>query len=124
MNKTYILNDPEMAKILAVTDDISEANLVQIVSKELDNVTDVFCHFSDDDYTGITQVDVFQHGGLTFEFKVEEIPYYQQKITFTKDLTREEAIKKAAEYHLEGEVTFCIDQLGLEPNVALREWDL
>lgn len=117
----YILNDLEMAKILAVTDDISEANLVQIVSKELDNVTDVICHFSDD-YTGITQVDVFQHGGLTFEFKVEEIPFYQQ--TFTKDMTREEAIKKAAEYHLEGEVAFCIDQLGWEPNVALREWDL
>lgn len=38
--------------------------------------------------------------------------------------TREEAIAKAAQYNLQEEVELAIDELGMDPMVALKEWDL
>lgn len=39
-------------------------------------------------------------------------------------MTREEAIALASKYCLEGEVIYCMDELGMSPDEALEEWDL
>ena len=39
-------------------------------------------------------------------------------------MTREEAIAIAEKYCLQGEVKYCIDELGQFPEEALSEWDL
>ena len=39
-------------------------------------------------------------------------------------MTREEAIAKAAAYQLQGEVIYCMDELGMSPEEALDEWDI
>lgn len=39
-------------------------------------------------------------------------------------MTREEAIAKAATYQLQGEVIYCMDELGYTPEEALDEWDI
>lgn len=37
---------------------------------------------------------------------------------------REYAIKEATEYGLQNEVIYCMDVLGMSPDVALMEWDI
>ena len=37
-------------------------------------------------------------------------------------MTREEAIAIAQKYCLEGEVIYCMDELGCSPEEALSEW--
>ena len=44
-------------------------------------------------------------------------------ITYTKDMTVQEALNYAAIYGLQNEVQQCLDD-GLTPEQALREWDL
>ena len=39
-------------------------------------------------------------------------------------ITEEEALQRAREYGLEGEITYCIHKLKMDPWDALYEWDL
>lgn len=39
-------------------------------------------------------------------------------------MTREEAIILASKYNLQGEVIYCIEELGYTPEEALDEWDI
>ena len=39
-------------------------------------------------------------------------------------ITEAEALQRAREYGLEGEITYCIHKLNMDPWDALYEWDL